>query len=247
MFGDRMATGNGSVVHIYERDRTWKLAARISFAACGGDEPRYLALEKDTLVAASYEATCVWERVSNAWRLTSRLGDQWNAQPIISSGVIAIGSNDVVQLFRRGSSGYDRGEGIHIERPTGMAIANGTLVVESGYELHVFDVSQPMPREVAKLSAQSSDDAAGVSFGNEIAVDSKTLVTRADDGVHVYQRSGVTWKPGGIIPMQRPRTHDRFGITLALGDDILWIGDPNTQRDDEPRRSGGYVHGYARR
>jgi hypothetical protein len=248
--GNLVATTSERVVHVYERAGTWKLAARIPFTTChDDDEPRYLALAADTLVVASYDDACVWQRMAGQWRMTSRLTDEWIAsQPVIDGGVIAIGSASGLLLFKRGASGFEPTEGIELENPTGVAIANGRLAVESGEVVHVFDVSQATPREIAKLHAQSSDEEVGYSFGNELALDDETIAARADDGVHIYRRSGATWKPAGIIPVRFSRHHDRFGITLALGDGVLWIGDPNTQRDDDnPPPGTGYVHGYLRR
>ena len=244
LHGDRLATTNDDSVQIFEHGRTWQLATTIAFDACGNGPPRYLALEHDTLVASSDDASCVWERDARDWRMTSRFpAGREVSPPALADGTIAIASldSDRVLLFERGKAGFEQAAEITIERPSNVAITDGLLAIVSDDTLHLFDVSGARPRAIATLAAQS--DATWYGFGFQLVVDAKTLVATADDGLHAYRRTGSRWEPAGIIPPRYDDHHSNFGISLALAGDLLWIGDPDAA---DGRQSGGYVHGYER-
>jgi hypothetical protein len=164
------------------------------------------------------------------------------AEPVISGDILAFTEleDDRVTIFRRDAAGWHEAEILSVKRAFALGLSeDGILAVDEESQILLFDI-RGKPRQIAKLNPQSTP---GTAFGSELEIDRDTLAVWNDDGVHVYRRSGETWRPAGILRSVLPET-SWFGARLVLDGDALWIGDPDMDDDSKRFPMGGLVHGF---
>ncbi|MCC7061000.1 MAG: hypothetical protein IT508_12290, partial [Burkholderiaceae bacterium] len=105
------------------------------------------------------------------------------------------------------------------------------------------------PVAAARADSVSHDDAQLTAFGGAVAIAGSAAFVGEARGtgagvVHLYQRTGTTWRVVGKLLAAEPRDRDGFGATLATDGRTLLVG-----RVDQvfgPDSARGAVHSFRR-
>ena len=146
--------------------------------------------------------------------------------------------NTVVNLTAGPDGGYQIESWTGSDDDTSTATAN-TIVMTSDKTVTVSFVSQAP--EVVKITASdgTSDDA----FGQDVKLYDGLLVVGAPEkdvagasnvgAVYVFEYGEGGWTQQAILMASDPAENARFGETLAVSDQTMVVGSPNTNIDDD--------------
>jgi len=230
-FYDPTGINNGAgCLAVYHRvtDGTWTSDGILTTPNFGtGDNlGKSVAISGDTLVAGAPLRTPVSDRTGTAEVWRRDVGGVWQFEAeLVPPGA----------LF-----GWEAGNAVAIDGDTAVVAAHGDAADASlGGAVHVFVRSGSAWSFQQRLTEASPT--AGGRFGGSVAVDGDTIVVGSFEStgrpgfVHVFHRTGTTWRRDGRLEAPGAFNNDSYATSVSVSAGRVAVGAPALNADGSGR------------